>query len=188
MNLRTEARKSGVPKEPFLGSSVFQFLCSRDSRAGFTLVEFMVVMGASAVIAAITVSAVLKPQTQADLDGEVLKLISDIKSQQLGAMIGLTSAVSIPTAYGVYFSPNGYVLFRGTSYDPADPENFSVSFPSTVELESTNLATSTIIFNRLTGEVYAYSDSANSVTFRNTVSSATTTLVINRFGALTKIP
>lgn len=155
---------------------------------GFTLVEFLVVMGAAAVIAAISISAMLRPQTQADLDGEVLKIISDIKSQQLSAMIGATSATLSPTSYGIYFSTAGYTLFRGTSYNPADSENFSISFPSSVQMESTTLATSTIIFNRLTGEVYAYASGADSVTFKNIVSNATSTLTINRLGALTKTP
>ena len=145
-------------------------------------------MGTAAAIAAISVSAVIRPQTQADLDGEVLKIISDLKSQQLGAMIGLTSSTTLPTSYGIYFATSTYTLFRGTSYNPSDPENFSVSFPLTVEMQSTTLATSTIIFTRLTGEVYAYFAASSSVVFHNTVSLATSTLTVNRFGALTKTP
>lgn len=188
MNLKTEEQKDGNSGEPFLGFCVSRFFAGRASRDGFTLVEFLVVMATAAVIAAISVTAVIRPQTQADLDGEMLKIISDLKAQQLGAMIGLTSSTTVPTSYGIYFSTNDYTLFRGTSYNPADPENFSVSFPSAVQMESNTLATSTIIFNRLTGEVYAYSASANSVNFINTVSNATSSLSINRFGAITKTP
>lgn len=165
-------------------------LISYDLRAigGFTLIEFLVVMAVSAVIASLTIAAVIRPQTQIDLDGEVLKIISDIKSQQINAMVGATSGTLASTSYGVYFSASGYTLFRGTSYNPADLENFSVSFPSSIQMQSNTLATSTIIFNRLNGEVYAYSAGANSVTFVNTISSVISTLAINRLGALTKTP
>lgn len=158
------------------------------NKKGFTIIELLVVLGASAVISAISIATLIQPQTQADLDGEVLKLMSDIKSQQLNAMIGVTSGTSTPVSQGIYFSIGGYTLFRGTTYVSADPENFSIVFPATIQMQGTTLATSTIIFNRLNGEVYAHTPGADSVTFINTVSNATSTLTINRFGAIFKNP
>ena len=157
-------------------------------RQGFTLVEFILVMGFSAILISFITASLIRPETQTDLDGEILKVMTDLKSQQLKAMAGVTNATDDPVSYGINFATTSYVLFRGSSYNPADALNFTVSFPSSIQLSAIGFSSGTVIFSRLTGLVSGYAAGQDYITMQNTISSATGTVTINRFGALTKTP
>ncbi|MDE2001436.1 MAG: prepilin-type N-terminal cleavage/methylation domain-containing protein [Patescibacteria group bacterium] len=157
-------------------------------RSGFTLIEFMVVMGFAALTASFITATLIRPQTQTDLAGETDKVIADIRGQQISAMDGLTSGTSDPVSYGIYFASTGYTLFRGSAYVPGAADNFAVSLPSSVQFTNITLPSSAIVFTRLTGDVSGYAAGSDSVTLQDTVSNATTTVTINRFGAITRTP
>jgi prepilin-type N-terminal cleavage/methylation domain-containing protein len=155
---------------------------------GFTFIEVLLVMGLAAIILAFTNVAVVRLQTQADIDAEVQKIISDIKSQQLKSMIGETIGTGDPISYGLKFATTSYTLFRGSSFSPSDPVNFTIDFPSSIQVSTTSLINGEIIFQRLSGEVAGFSAGRDSVTLENVISGATSTVRINRHGAVIKTP
>ena len=145
-------------------------------------------MAVTVVILALTPFLFTKQLTTADLDGEILKLMADIKSQQIQSMIGVTSGTSSPQSYGIKIATTTYILFRGSSYNPADTSNFTVSFPSTIQLQSFTMSSTTMIFSRLTGEVAGYISGQDSFTFVNNLSNDTRTLTVQRFGNIIRTP
>lgn len=155
---------------------------------GFTFVEVLLVMGLAAVILAVANVAVVRLQTKADIDAESQKIISDIKSQQLKAMIGETIGVEDPVSYGLKFATTSYTLFRGSSFSASDPRNFTIDFPFSVRISSNTFPSGEIVFRRISGEVVGLVAGQDSITLENTISNATTSITINRYGAVTKNP
>lgn len=126
------------------------------SDSGFTLIEMFLVLGISAVIFSLAAGALIRPQTQSSLDGEILKIVADIKNQQMKSMIGDTEGGGVPQPYGINIQPNQYVLFRGSVYNPADTDNFTVLFPDNVQISADTLPAGTLVFNRRSGEVSSF--------------------------------
>ena len=148
-------------------------------KTGFTLIELIVVMGIFAVLSAFISVSLLKGQTGAAVDSTLEVLKADIKSQQTKAMLG-------GSAYGIFFSSTGYVLFQGSSYVPNLSSNFSIEFDQGVSFTTINLPSSQIVFDSLSGEVNGYSSSQNSVVLTHDSAENFKTLSISSFGVITE--
>ncbi len=118
---------------------------------GFSLLEVMVVMGLVAILAALTVTNLIRPQTTASLDGVVSTLMADIKSQQLKAMVGDSISAASAQEHGVRIQPTTYTLFKGASYSAGDTDNFTLQQGSDISL-STTFPSSVLIFTKAAGE------------------------------------
>ncbi len=157
-------------------------------RSGFTFIEMLLVFGVIAILLSISGLTLIRPQTQSALDGETLKIVADIKNQQMSAMIGDTQGGGTPQAYGIFLESNQYTLFRGSSYVPADANNFVVVFPTSVQVTSNTLPSGIIVFNRRSGEVNGFS-SPVAFTLQDTVNLNTKTVTVqNIFGSLAITP
>jgi len=148
--------------------------------SGFTLVELLIIIGLFTILSSFAVINLIRPQTKANLDATNTVLISDLKEQQLKAMIG-DSGGSAPSAYGVYFETNQYTLFKGNSYSPSDTDNFVVSLQGDAS-STTTFASNQVVFNQRSGEVAGFSASNNTITI--TSSGDVKTITINALGTV----
>jgi len=158
------------------------------NKRGFTFVEILLVIGLAALMVAVISGSLLRLPTQADLEAEVQKVIADIKNQQLKSMVGETSGTEDAISYGIKFDMNSYTIFRGTGFTIGNTSNFTVSFPSSIQISSNTFPSGEIVFRRISGEVIGLVAGQDSITLQNTISSATSTITINRYGAIIKNP
>ena len=148
--------------------------------SGFSLVELILVMSIMATLIGLITINLAGIQQRASLTSIVQNLISDIRQQQIKAMIGDTEGRPTASAYGIHIDSNQYVLFNGTSYDALDPSNFKVSLPSNMQFISPG---SNIIFSRVSGDISA----AASIQLQDTTNSNTKTIQINKYGVITSV-
>ena len=120
---------------------------------GFTLIELLIAMGIIAIISAYAVVNLIRPQTKATLDTTVTTLITDLKSQQIKAMVGESEGASAAN-YGINLETTRYTLFKGNTFNVNDSANFVVNLEGGATL-STTFSGNTIIFARRSGEIGA---------------------------------
>ncbi len=153
----------------------------RRLEAGFTLVEVLIVMGILIVLLGISLVNLGRPQAAANSNTTVQTLVADLKSQQLAAMSGGTGGTSSAQPYGIYVQGAQFTLFTGSSYSAGDPNNFVESAASGVAL-STTLPSSTVIFQKGSGDVQGFVNGSNTITL--TGKDGTHTVTIGRYGGV----
>ena len=154
-------------------------------KKGFTLIEVLLVMGLFAILAGLVSMNLLRPQTQASLEGTVQTIIADVKSQQLKAMSGDSEGQAAAQQYGVHFETSSYTLFQSSSYVPGDPANFVVSADN-LQL-TTTFPLAQIVFARRSGEITGFVAGSTGITILNTQSGQQKTITLNRFGVIDSI-
>jgi type II secretory pathway pseudopilin PulG len=147
---------------------------------GFTLVELLIIIGLFTILSSFAVINLIRPQTKANLDSTLTPLISDVKEQQLKAMIGDGGGASA-SAYGIYFESNKYTLFKGSSYTPGDANNFVVSTQGNTTISDT-FVSNQVVFGQRSGEVVSFSASGNTITL--TSSGDSKTITVNALGSV----
>lgn len=148
---------------------------------GFTLIEVAVTTGIIAILLGFITINLVGSQQKADLTAHEQVLISDLKSQQIKAMVGDASSGS-SDSFGIHFDQDKYTLFRGTSYNVLEPSNFAVNLDSNMEFDMTATAIN-IIFARITGEIGVPA----TVELENNITTETRTIQINRLGVITEV-
>ncbi len=161
--------------------------CKTTTECGVTYVEILVVTGIVAILFAFVYVSLLNVKPTASLQTTITSLASDLRQQQMKAMIGDTEGRATTDTYGIYFQPTSYVLFHGASYAPLDTSNFVVNLDDNLQFSSISLPSSSIIFAKGSGEVVGYSASQNTVTLRNTASGTTKTFQFNVYGSLVQV-
>lgn len=168
----------------------FTFLQSKKAKpalkfnnTGFTLIELILIMGLFAILAALATVNLLRPQNKASIDTAVTTLVADLKEQQIKAMAGDSEGQGTAFAYGVYFEPQKYTLFRGSSYSGPDPAYFVIDLGGKVTLSST-LPLSQVVFSRRSGGVANFVAGSNTITITQNSSGQQKTITINRFGVI----
>lgn len=121
---------------------------------GFTLIEILLVLAISAILVVISAGVFLAADKKEDVDSQVrnLKSVLNLARNQSLASEGLNS-------FGVHIntSANEYVLFPGSSFDPANPENKTFTMPANIGVSiELNGGGSDIIFGRLSGGTSQY--------------------------------
>ena len=153
-------------------------------RRGFTMIDFLVSVAVFlAVVGLVTVnlnSGYLKVAGS----GELVKLVSDLRSQQLKAMLGDTEGRVSPTEYGVYLGTTEYVLFYGSSYVPGASDNFVVVLPGDLEFANVTMLNREILFARGSGEVADYLEGFDGWQLISPGGGKITTFQINRYGVV----
>lgn len=149
---------------------------------GFTLIEIMVVMGIFAILSGFGILNLLNLQTKSTFGTSVNNLIADIKDQQNKAIVGDTEGTGVYSELGIYFESDGYVLFRGLNYSPADPSNFAVELNPNITL-SNNFPSSEIVFLKNSGEISNFTGGSNTITIQAD-SGEEKTITINKYGVL----
>lgn len=152
-------------------------------RQGFTLIEILTAMAVFLTLTGLITVNFIRPQTKASVDSIVSVLVSDLKQQQLKAMLG-EGGVSGATAFGIYFASGQYTLFSGEVYMEANAGNFPVLTDGTTVI-STNFPDRQIVFARQSGEIVNFSESANRITVQSPGGGETKNITLNRFGVVT---
>lgn len=120
------------------------------SGAGFTLLELLVVLALAGTLLGFIIINLSSSQQNISLTSTSQVLISDLRQNQIKAMVGDTEGRSTSDSYGVHFDSDKYVFFHGTTYSSSDPSNFTVIIPSNMQFESPGFD---IIFSKITGEI-----------------------------------
>ena len=155
-------------------------------QGGFTLVELVVVMAIFSILSTVITVNLLGVKHQASLNTSVTTLVSDLKNQQLKAMLGDTEGAAENNSYGIYFEPSRYIQFQGSSYNAGDPNNFIVDLDSSLEFKNIIFPSSSIVFSKGSGEISGFIDGSNTLTLSNTATPEEKTLVLNRYGVITE--
>lgn len=153
---------------------------------GFTLIELILVIGIFTILITLVTVNMLRPQTTTPVNQAVSVLIADIKQQQLKSMLGDTGGTETAQSFGVYFGIDKYILFKGSSYSPADPDNFTVELGEGLQFTDVTLPSDQVVFLRRSGEVSGYSTELDSLTITHTQGGVGETLITNRYGVLTR--
>ena len=154
---------------------------------GFTIVELAVVIGIITILLTVSFVSLTNIQQKTYIASSVLTFTSDIKTQQLKAMIGDTEGRTSHQNYGIYFETNKYTLFHGSSYNSADSTNYTVTLENNTEFNAIQFPQSQLIFTTGTGEVQNFTSGQNTITMRNTVSNEQRTFTINKLGIITQV-
>jgi prepilin-type N-terminal cleavage/methylation domain-containing protein len=152
------------------------------TRAGFTLVELLIVMGVIAVLGGLATVNLFQPQAAANVSSIVDKLVADLKSQQTKAMAGDTWGAGSAQEHGIYVQSGEYTLFKGGAYSAVDTDNIDIETEGGVTL-STTLPSTQVVFAKGSGEVNGFTNGSNTITITGT--GGTKTVTINRYGAVT---
>lgn len=156
-------------------------------RAGFVLIEMIVVFGMLAVLTVMTVTNIFGSKRTATLSGAIDTVIADIKSQQIKAMSGAQINGTSPLGYGIYFDSSGYTLFRGLTYSALDITNARVTLDTRLQIVNILFPSSSLVFASRSGEMVGYDSNANSFAIRNVDSGEIKTIQINRYGVISSI-
>ena len=155
------------------------------SKKGFTLIELMIVMAIVSILIGIVTINLLQLRNTTSVTSNIDALVSDLRSQQIKAMIGATEGRTSTDSYGIYFLSDQYVLFHGTIYNPADTSNFVVNLPEDLEIQATTLPNNTIVFSQLSGEIAGFSGTSASITVQLINSGVQRVITLNRYGVIT---
>jgi prepilin-type N-terminal cleavage/methylation domain-containing protein len=150
------------------------------TQRGFTLVEMAVVTSIIVTLLGFITISLVRSQQSASLTTTEDVLITDLKQQQLKAMIGDTEARETSDSYGVHFDSNQYVLFHGATYSASENTNFVTSLSSDMQFDSTNF---NVIFSKLSGEISAISN----IILKDKTNGNVRTITINRCGVITQV-
>lgn len=151
---------------------------------GLTLIELILVVGIIALLFGIGIVGLSSIQIVTARSTAATVLISDIRNQQIKAMVGDTEGRDAPDNYGVKFANDQYILFHGNSYDPLSSDNYSIPMPDAHSVSS-SFQNETIIFASESGELIDFVDGQNSITVTNNPSSTTETIKLNKYGIVT---
>lgn len=156
-------------------------------RSAFSLIELIVTLGIITVLLSFSSQNFLTSQRKTILDDQVLILSTDIRTQQQKAMLGDTSGSGTVSDYGIYFDSQTYTLFRGSVYNPADPDNYTNSLPETVNFNSVLFPDSQIVFQRGSGEILNFSSGQNLFNLSDSELGKTKTFTLNALGVIVSV-
>lgn len=144
---------------------------------GYTFAELIIVMAIFMTVIGLATINLTSAKQQATLNTSIDILVSDMRGQQIKAMMGDTQNEVTASAQGIHFAATRYVLFHGNMYNSSDPKNFSVAFGDNISVVGNP---SDIIFQRVSGEV----TSASSVTLRDNTTHTEKILQYNKYGSV----
>src|SRR3989344_2457796 len=157
-------------------------------KAGYTLIEIIVVMGIVLILFSLSVIGFNGIQQETSLNTTADVLVTDLRNQQLKAIIGETEGRSTHDAYGVYLGDGVYVLFHGPNYIPTESTNIPINLEGATEFDNVTFPGSTIIFASASGELVGFNQNNNSFDIINTSSGQHKTITINPYGVVTSLP
>lgn len=154
------------------------------AKNGFTLPELLIVMAIFVSLVGLITISLSQTQKRTSVNAIVGVLLSDMRSQQLKAMMGDTEGRSGSDSYGIYFAQDRHVLFHGMSYNPSDNSNFTVELDPAIEYSPVG---KTIVFERISGNVATFSAAENTISVVDTQNSDTKIIQFNKYGAIVSV-
>lgn len=154
------------------------------NQRGLTLIELILVVGIIVLLFGIGFVGITNIQVLTARSTAATVLISDIRNQQIKAMVGDTEGRASPDNYGVKLLSDEYVLFHGNNYDPTNPDNYTIPLPDAHGMTST-FPNDEIVFASDSGELVSFLEGSNTVTIINNPSSTSETITLNQYGVVT---
>lgn len=151
------------------------------SNKGFTAIEVLVVLAIFSALIGYTVINLFGSREKSNIFSSMSSIISDIKHQQQSAMSGEGGT---DVNYGVYFTGDSYVLFKGDTFSLSDPSNFTVKLSDNIRFDAVDFQDSVLIFSYGSGEVYNFNPLLNSFKLINTLDDQEKTIYINKYGSI----
>ena len=155
-------------------------------QVGLTLVELLLVVGILGLLFSIAFISIFNVRIISTNATTTSVITSDLKNQQIKAMVGDTEGRGTPDNYGIKILSNQYVMFHGTNYNSADTANFSVPVENGYTL-STTFPNTTVLFASESGEIVNFQSNQNTITLTNTSSNKTKTIHFNKYGTITQV-
>lgn len=125
----------------------------KNSSRGFTLIEILMVMAIASILFGIGIVYYNSFKERSDISiwaNKTIGVISSAKQKTVQSEKELN--------YGIHLDNDKFTLFEGEAYDVASSSNEIYNLPASLEIASISLvlATSNIIFERLTGNIQNY--------------------------------
>lgn len=142
---------------------------------GYSYIQLLLVIALLAILAAVASPYYLQWQQRQRLQSTTLMLLSDLRLAQTRAQQRAENA-----QWGVHIddSAKAYVIFHGSSYDTADQYNFTVDYPTSLNLSPNQ----DIVFTAVTGQLQA---AVSTITISsNSLAGATEFIGINPQGVI----
>lgn len=155
----------------------------RNNQFGFTLIEFVVVMGIILMLFGFLSFNLVGVQRRVSVNSATDDLVSDMATQQTKAMVGAGSLSG--ESYGIYLQSDKYTLFKGATYSSLDPNNFVVSLGTGITFSNINLPSNYLIFSGGNGELNSFSSGQNTITIYDSQGTKTETITVNKYGVVT---
>lgn len=155
------------------------------NQKGFSILEVILAMSVLMILLGIATINLFSAANKTYQITTATTLYTDLRSQQIKAMNGDTEGSGTTDAFGVYFQPTRYILFRGNSYSPTNPTNFAVKIPDDVNFTNILFPNSQIIFASGSGEFANFTVGATSAAITNVEGLGQKTVTLNRFGVVT---
>ena len=156
----------------------------RINNIGFTLIELIVVLSILITLLGFVTINLSSSQQKTSLSTTIQTIISDMKAQQIKAMIGDTEGRVSASAYGVHFDTDKYVLFHG-AYSAFEASNFVVNLTDTIKFDAGSRPE--IVFEKVNGEIYQFSIGPDKIILKDTTNGNIRTIRINQYGVIEEI-
>lgn len=146
------------------------------SRRAFTIIEVIVVIGITALLAGLSLPISGSFLSRNELSSESVKITDSLRRARTQSMYGAQDSV-----WGVHFTSSDYTIFRGSSYNPADSYNNTTSLPGVLSISAITIngGGSDIIFDRVSGTTSTF----GTTTISNDASEIRT-IVVNSAGTI----
>lgn len=140
---------------------------------GNSYLQVLLVVAMLTILAAVASPMYAQFQYRQRLHGTADILLSDIRLTQSKAMQSVKN-----NQWGIHIndSDKAYVIFYGSTYNPAEPENYSVSYPNSISISPNQ----DIVFQSITGLPDSASSTTINITSQNLNESRS--IVINEEG------
>jgi len=157
-----------------------QYSRSRKARIGFTLMELLIVVGITIVLAGVGISSYVNQQRIKLLDTSVQEIVGYLRYAQQKSM-----AQEGGNQWGVHFEnpasgDDFYALYTGATYTSPEETRY---LSSGIECESPTAGNSIdVSFNKLTGT--SATSTTQSIIIKSVVTNSTTTISISGQGLI----
>jgi type II secretory pathway pseudopilin PulG len=155
-------------------------------KKGITLTELIVTMGLLALLLVFSGINFISSEVKANLDTQLMLMISDIRNQQFKAMMG-DELATIPSSQGIHFNANSYILFKGGSFDQNDPANRVVNLNPELGFTGISLPGSNLVFSPGSGECSGCQAGTDTFELINIPTGKNFRVTINHYGTITNI-
>jgi Tfp pilus assembly protein FimT len=150
---------------------------------GFTFVEVVVIAGIAAALISTAVINLYGVQQKNTLTATVDTLVADIKDQQIKTMVRDTEGQSTASQYGVHLKSDKYILFRGSSYNPADTTALTVNLNG-ARISTTSFPAAQFVFASGSGEIVGAGTVTNTIVIKDLNNAEQKTISINPYGII----
>lgn len=154
---------------------------------GYVLVEILVVFTIVIILYGLISFSLHSSQQKISIQSTINTFVTDLRQQQLKAMSADTEGRGTIDSYGIHLAQNQYTLFHGTTFNPNDVANFTVSMPNNIQFTTILFPGSNIIFTKGSGEINGFVNGQNTLMLQSTVTAESKTITINRYGIVTQV-